>query len=79
MAANTRSHTHTHTAVHVTFMQRLKQGGGEQNRNPPPTMYDPFVFCDRRGTEREFFFFTWGVSVLMLQISKLHTHNQRCD
>lgn len=55
------THTDTHTHIHRAYRMFMQGRGGGLSRlegvsstvcNPPPTMYDPFVFCDRRGRRK---------------------------
>lgn len=50
---HTRARTHTSIYdVHAGCEAGWRRGGSTVY-NPPPTMYDPFVFCDRRGRKKK--------------------------
>lgn len=70
-----------HTHAMKTFMQEeeVKQDwGGRRVCNPPPTMYDPFVFCERRGKKKNVCLMTTVNCAVLLWVQHPHCQLTCC-
>lgn len=61
--------------VHAGRLSR-SEGVSDTVCNPPPTMYDPFVFCDRRGGEKRNVYLTTTVNCVQFSLRLQHPHSQ---
>lgn len=70
------AHTHIHEDIGWSCrgLSRL-EGVSSTVCNPPPTMYDPFVFCDRRGRKKRLF---KDLSKLLLRVQNPHSQSTCC-
>lgn len=68
--------THTHMSILWCSCRGLSRLEGVSSTvcNPPPTMYDPFVFCDRRG-KREGVYLT-NCALLLISTPTHWIHKQ---